>query len=539
MRSPVHALLWQLWARNRWGLTAICGYLVVAYALVRLLPANVYGGLNPALVFALPFGWMGIGYVFAVFTYLTEMKSDSLQVGMPRRMFVLPVRTSLLVFLPMISGTVAILAAWAALAYLILIPSGLHPPLIWPGLTVATVLVWLQTIAWSPFGVQLVRPCVSIVVLTTLTVVPVAANALGVPESLVAAALALSMVPAYGVAYWGVARARRGDGAEMPWLTSLARHVFRRVPQQSRAFASPGEAQIWFEHQQYVLFPALTGFFIFLFLVAALFIPFELHEAWPRLGALIAIPVLMTNMLAGSLGKPEVSANHPGMPAFLATKPVTSGFLVTAKFKVGARMVLVTWAMTLLSIPLWALATGHTSEMIVAVRQFLPTTDLLKLGAMLFLVVFGIVGFSWLQMIGGFWIGSTGRTWIMLCVTLGTPVVLIGLAPLGAWLLRHRDILQNALPALRWCLAFAVAIKFALTVWSWLAIERRSLLAREELLLLVAFWCVVAGDLIGLALWLAPSGSISFSFLIAGVAAIVPLPGIFFAPLALDWNRHR
>src|SRR5690349_3579256 len=135
MHSPVQALLWQLWRQQRWGFVAVYGYLLVAGVVIQLAPASVI--LTELIPMPMTFGLL---YLMTGFTYGWEVDLASKNLAFPKRLFTLPVRTTQLVFWPMLTGALAVILAWIGLAVWVLRPSGKEAPLVWPGLMFTTVL---------------------------------------------------------------------------------------------------------------------------------------------------------------------------------------------------------------------------------------------------------------------------------------------------------------------------------------------------------------------------------------------------------------
>src|SRR5205807_1689269 len=91
-----------------------------------------------------------------------------------------------------------------------------------PALTLATLLAWLQAVAWSPFPVPWFRPVVIILFAVAEAVAATAVSVGKVHVTVFAGGGVLLLVAAFAVGRSGVARARRGEGATN---RSLARFV--------------------------------------------------------------------------------------------------------------------------------------------------------------------------------------------------------------------------------------------------------------------------------------------------------------------------
>ncbi|MDB5312428.1 MAG: hypothetical protein JWO38_6630, partial [Gemmataceae bacterium] len=206
MHAPALALAWEFWGRHRWGLAGVAA-LVAAFALgcaVEPLPQNL-AALNSLWVV------MGLCYVTGVFAYGFEGRLETAESGFPARLFVLPVRTWVLVGWPMLQGTAAAVLLWLGWDRLVLRPCGVETPGWWPAMLAAGVAV-SQALVWLPFGLPWLRLLVAIGVLTVLARAPLFFALAGVPfagpdeEDRRLTALAGALIPAAFLAAWaGVA----------------------------------------------------------------------------------------------------------------------------------------------------------------------------------------------------------------------------------------------------------------------------------------------------------------------------------------------
>src|SRR5262245_22016303 len=145
MRSPAVALAWELWGRHRWGLAGVAA-LVAGFA-VACAASPV--GRTTAFVYSIWFG-IGLCYVIGVFAYGFEARMEAPESGFPARLFVLPVRTGVLVGWPMVQGMAAVVALWLAWDHTVLRPSGVGTESWWPVMLAAVVAVG-QAVVWFPF----------------------------------------------------------------------------------------------------------------------------------------------------------------------------------------------------------------------------------------------------------------------------------------------------------------------------------------------------------------------------------------------------
>src|SRR3954470_7458935 len=112
MRSPALAIAWEFWGRSRLGLTASAVALLALCLLPWVLPTGRPGSEEDTIqlltTLVTPFLFI---YLLAVFIY-SDVRDGSRNAGFPPRMFALPLRTSVLVALPMLYGIVAVAVLW-------------------------------------------------------------------------------------------------------------------------------------------------------------------------------------------------------------------------------------------------------------------------------------------------------------------------------------------------------------------------------------------------------------------------------------------
>src|SRR5262249_28352902 len=151
MRSPAHAILWQVSWRWRWGCLAAAAYLVLAIILSHVLPKNLRIQIGdqslPAVAWFLgmPSVYINIMPV-AVFSMSGRDLRDS---GFTTHMFILPVRTRMLVAWPMFTGCLTVTTVWLITATLVFWPGGIAAPLWWPAGALAYFLTSFQAISWT------------------------------------------------------------------------------------------------------------------------------------------------------------------------------------------------------------------------------------------------------------------------------------------------------------------------------------------------------------------------------------------------------
>src|SRR6185312_10408747 len=246
MQSPALALSWEFWRRHRWGLAGaatLVASFALASAIAPLAPNVVYGN---SMWFVL-----GLCYVIGVFAYGFEGRLETAESGFPVRLFLLPVRTAMLVGWPMLQGTATAVILWLGWDRLVLQPSGVQAPAWWTAMLAAVVAI-SQTMVWLPFGLPWLRLPIALGVLIVLLRAPLFLAIGGVEftdaqsEERFLTALAGALIPAaFLIAWSGVARARRGDDSD--WLAALRSLRLGKTLPQRPPFISPFRAQVWYE----------------------------------------------------------------------------------------------------------------------------------------------------------------------------------------------------------------------------------------------------------------------------------------------------
>jgi hypothetical protein len=372
--------------------------------------------------------------------------------------------------------------------------------------------------------------------------------------------LPVVLLAAYGGAILGVSRARRsgGEGASLVPRVRLARWL----PARSVSFRSADQAQAWFERQRNgLLLPGIVACWM---LLAFLPVSNPVDSlVFLQVNLLYFVP-LIAPLVGTVLGKPAVWSRSFQLPASLATRPVTTGQLLTAKLRMLARTVLAAYLLLAVATPLWVTLTGVTqyvaryadaflrctpqmrlhmlSPLMVKAESYGPLAESLGLGdvALVPLGLFALLGFCWLQLAGNIWVSLTGRVWVFLAAGF----FYLALTPqqLALWSVvrsqggeTYQRFLEM-LPALCWCL---LAVKLSCAAWAFWSARRRGLLTARAIATLVGLWGLIAGCWLVL-LWVYFDGlNVPFRHLLLGVALCLPLLRVAVAPLALAWNRHR
>jgi hypothetical protein len=541
MYAVAWAFAWDMWGRHRRLLLPSVAYLLGLALLVNALPA---GTLGPELVIKLTVPLWVLGpHLLGACSLAEQADLVVRESGYPRRLLTLPLRTLALVAWPMGLGAAALALYWFILGGLILRSADLPVPLLWPAAFAAALLTWSQALIWFPFPLPFLRLFVAVLVVGGMTIGVVLGALCEVAPALLLAVSAGLILPGYLVGVAGVARARRGDTPVWNWPL-----VRRRTSAAAArpAFASAAAAQFWLEWERngWAL-PIMAGLIVLSNLVMMALVGDPGQADW-QAGVFLCSLVIFPPMVAAAAGA-SAGNGHPWkrqvavMPAFLAARPVTSAEMIAVKLRLAARATLVTWALAYL--PILALLPLTPAGGVLArwAGRFL---DAQGLGGafLLLLIILGLPALTAKEFVNQLWIGLTGRTWVMLAVTLTAIAGMMTVGLVDEWLgISSRPELQAALlDAVPWVIVLVLALKLGAGLLVARTLLRRGLVAARTLRRFAVAWVGAAGLLFGLAFWLVPPEV--YSPFLAGCAAVVlglPLVRLGLAPLALEWNRHR
>ena len=541
MRSPAAAIAWEFRRRHRWGLIILTGYLLVLVA-IRLLHWQPIHFDDTQLVLAVivPLTATFL-YLLAVFSFGLDGDLAARQSMYPARMFTMPLTSASLAGWPMLYGAVAAAMLWLAMRLLVVWPSDVDVPVIWPALLAASLLAWTQALTWMPYPLPGLRVVVTVLWLAAIDSVVMLELRYKAPETVMLAILAPHVPLAYLAARFAVARARRGD---MPnWREMLARRgeIADALPRRRDPFPSAGRAQMWFEWRRVGRsLPAMVGI-VLPFELALLFI----FRETPVIVLEILIGVLLTPPFMATFAAAAVSKSNPdrsdtyGMTPFVATRPLTSASLIAARLKATIGSTLAAWLLVLAAIPL-ALKLSHTLPLVNEWTREL--TDALGTPRAIAIVLLGfsaLLASTWKQLVQSLYIGLSGREWVVKTSVFLALSFLAAIGPLALWIIRDRGVLAalwNAFPSI---LAVLVCVKLSAAAWIAIRLRDRRLLSDRTLVIGAACWDGIVFALYGLLAWILPALLIRRSLLALVAILAVPLVRLSAAPLALAWNRHR
>ena len=552
--SPARALAWESLRLSRRPVVATTlAWCALAAVYQRLLAP--LGERRDAMVFSSLLAMMLIVHA----TTLLSCRDDGLGIGFERRLFRLPLSTSLLVLGRLAPALIFVTAMQAAVTWFMRAVLGAPWPLLGPALLAMAVASWTLALSWTCGRRPLAIAPLGVVLLVALVawLKPVLRadplwSRLAPREAVI---LGLATPLAGLVAVWGVARSRRA-GPTAPSRPRLARRAMAAAVGPGRhprvaattttapPLSSPLRAQLWMEwRQKGRWFP----FGVLLWLAAA--VGASALPA-PETGAmlrqtfhdLLPFAALLLPPAAGFLHASfHLTSRAVGIDTFRATRPLGDHELAHALLLSAARSCAAAWAATLAGVGALALALwqfGNAARVEELAHAIGGAVTAIGPGRVaLAICLAAAAAWAGLGMVTA--IALCGRTWLSLLAYLvpiaaGTVLMIADLAEV--------DLLVHVGPALVGplgvLLPLGAAAAWTLAVRGRLASRRAAIVAAllwvaSTLLLVWALPALFAGLRVAgdpLPRWLLLAA--------AGLAAAVVLPPAL-APLALRWNRHR
>jgi hypothetical protein len=260
------------------------------------------------------------------------------------------------------------------------------------------------------------------------------------------------------------------------------------------------------------------------------------------LGCLVVTPFLMASALGSDLGRMHpVRSKQRALMSFLAVRPILTGEMITAKYRLAAHCVLQIWFLVLVLTGSWLFLKGYASDMAEFTRLFFRAYPGWRGPTVLGLATLLVPVFTWKQVTDNLVPMLTGRKWLADGSILGTFILIMCLIAAGLWCGGHPERLVRIIPPLIWLAGVWVIIKALMALLAFRLAIRRGVLRVESVLGICALWLVLAAVTLTMVHLLLPQQVLPVPRLVALVASLsaLPLARFALAPLALDWNRHR
>ncbi|MFO0843313.1 MAG: hypothetical protein U0797_13100 [Gemmataceae bacterium] len=460
----------------------------------------------------------------------------------PRRLFTLPVSSFTLATVPFVAPMLWLAALGLAVVYGLLQPCGVNVPVVVSFLAILTGIGWIHALSWSPFPVRWMRFALLVVVMCGLFTVPVILAESAMPHGPLSALLGGLLALSYPVAVAGVSRGRRGVGVSEPARLDVAEGSATAV--DATPFPSPFRAQLWLELRWlgWLAF-GLLAFNVFVILPSVHMAEFatrtkpflldamlelgvpgaRLGPAWFGLSLMLLIPIAFA--FVGAEVSPHLAAKTGTIPLFFAARAVDEPTVVLAKMAGKAVIIGVVWAVVVFVSLAWAAVGGHLGDMMTRLGEYAgaPGPAVAVAGVVLAALA------NWLFMIGGVWVGLSGRPWVFVVVMVVTMASMVVAAVVA------KGWRPEWWPWLVALVAVALASKVITTAWVCRRLLAWRFATAGQLAALVAAWLVIVTPLAIVAGQVFPGGWL----MSLAVVQLMPLAQTLAAPLALAWNRHR
>ncbi|MFI5454897.1 MAG: hypothetical protein ACHRXM_05545 [Isosphaerales bacterium] len=420
--------------------------------------------------------------------------------------------------------------------------------LLLPALALAALMAWFQVLSWLPIANPMLRIAVMAVSIVALGTLPVGLSMSDYRSpALIATLLVVIIAAAYPLGLAAVACDRRGDVLRMwpgGWRPSRVA-VRARQSRRWRPYRSSAAAQFWYEWNCHgLILPTAAVVAGFLISMVTLFGPrradsFLFHCI---LGAFLGFPVAFAGALGGDVGQfRPFWVNAKRFITFVSIRPVNTGALVAAKFRMSLLSVLLTWAIVVVEETLWIVVSGNNTNARALTREFLQRYPGGRGIAILALGVVLLPAVTWKLLTDGFALALTGRRWIAACFTYLFLSVFFGLTAAGFWFARHPSELPRFIALVPWLVVCGAILKGAVAVGTFRSALRRRLIDWRDFWGALGVWVVLTACAVGLGLLALPAGTLPVSrpIIFLGIVTFIPLVRFPLATLALEWNRHR
>jgi hypothetical protein len=539
MRSPIPALIWELWRRGQrlaWISAVIAMGCSLSARFIDKSRSLDFEGIYYLLMAA------SLALVFAIF-HQAESNPGKNWHGFPYRQFTLPVPTWILVCCPMALGVVTVELTYLAWAKFVFDTMGDRISL-WPAAVLASALPCYQALVWSLAGFRITRIIVlALAGMVFLNIAMIPAFPALQPWPLektcavfvwVLAGLGLGAILG---GWFAVERQRRGGGRGRGWLQAQWGRMVDALPRRRKEFASKESAQFWYEWRRSgLLLPVCTlAAPVLIFTPVSWFTRHDADETMLTLAWTLALPVILAAIIGQGFSKPEFWSGNISLAPFVAVHPLANGDFVVAKMRVALLSALLAWLPVLIFLALWLPLWANTVEL----RKWWDAGVILH-GSGIMLVILTLLFISamiltWRGMVGGLWAGLSGSTGrYAAAVTL--QIVAVGIGIWGVLFFGyhfHWNRLEQYVSWLQWALILAVVIKLWLAVYSWRTISPTRAGSYAML------WAVGTAALIALGHLVCPN--IFWLKPLVMLAALLPFPlaRLGFAPGSLARNRHK
>jgi hypothetical protein len=546
MHSPVSAIVWEIWAKNR-------RTLLVAFGLIPLcaLGQNVIPPGKEMASFTQSLCVMiTVVSVIWVCSY-TANDSRGRFSGFPSWMYTLPLRTSLMVMWPVLLGAVLISAAVSLWEITICRYWGIPieaQNLGWHVLLMIGCMAWIQALVWSLHRFRWIRIVALVAIIYGFIYVGLVGHVWKFQggASLWFGGVSIGTLLAVVAAIAGVERDRRGEW--VGWTGRLLEFILDSIPRRRGGFPSPAKAQLWFEWRRRGI---LLGVFLGVPLpLAMMLIPLPEALYLDPIETLVSFSLpfwfllFIAQAIGGAVAKSDPWSAELSLHPLVATKPQSTAALVFAKMKSAAAITALGWILfIILSVPViaWCNQANWPNEQ---ARRFWPdfAINFPRVWKWISnpLVIVAMLVVTWHGITQAMSVTLTGSKSRVLRATWTAAIVWALLIAVAVWAFKEPD-------RTRVLLFFRVLPVFTIALLGWKLFRAitafaaaRRLLSRRHFYVLFGLWLTVAALVLIAALVARVDAGISSTILwFVVILQIFPAEEIPACVVALAGNRHR
>jgi len=325
----------------------------------------------------------------------------------------------------------------------------------------------------------------------------------------------------------GLQKMRHGQWQGWAWPWPFAWWSGRAEMRGPKRFASPAQAQLWFEWRRFARRLSFYAAGLAL-LPVAIHLLVRFVAGWGPLqpDTVLGFVVFLLFMLAALHFCFAVAPPQTDLP-FVMNRPLSNAGMMMAALKAAGIGTLVSGVAVLAA--LWVVP-------LLGTPMFEVWKDFLDLPQQRMIIALGLMILSWRLIavsLGFTWSGKRWLAempaWLMAAACLGGMTVALLAGDDATW-----NSFWRLVPGLLVCL---VAVKFLLAFLAFRVCLKRGLLAPPALAAYLVVWALLAAALFIPAAILF-HGQRGFLPLSLGILLLTPLARIGFCPIALAWNRH-
>jgi hypothetical protein len=547
MQTPSVALAWELWRRNR---PRLIGMLAMLFGFAFIYPklcaqagvdlnnsedmvsfAGQFNNSGSTLLRTIKFFYclfLAAGPVLAMFlsllcltwmfTFLEFHPNAKNPVRFPERLFTLPLSTSFLFTLLFGGGMAALALLFGCWHFFVPLPHSLHFGEYEKCFGWLTLLALAQGITWALAAWPNTRLCLLMAVLFGFLLSPAWQSFLDSPIVMPTLFLLGAVL-----ARVGLDKMRHGRWQGWTWPQPIQALLARAPLRGPKHFASPAQAQLWFEWRRLArpLSIALAAFAlaaVILHLLARFV--FGLRQLDDNtLGVFVLLLALMP---------PGVYFCFFSIPSlndqsFPMLRPQSNGQMVLATLKAAAVGTALSWVAVLVAASALAFLGDLKAEVALSLGQRVA-------------VVCCLIFLTWRMVPAELCFVLDGRRWISQVPWLKLFAIWVGAFLLS--LAGENEGLKWFVPVIPWVLAFLLVLKFLLAWATFRVSLQRHLLAPSAALNYLAVWAFLVAVLLALMVLLFHPDAHLILPLSLTVILLVPLARVGFAPIALAQSRH-